>query len=76
MIQENIRLPNVTRVQEFTSAMREFDFEVDLTSGRYVINGKSIMGILSLDLAHPIQVTAEVPEHKKERFLEVIQSFA
>ena len=74
MIQENIRLPNVTRVQEFTSAMREFDF--DLTSGRYVINGKSIMGILSLDLAHPIQVTAEVPEHKKERFLEVIRSFA
>ena len=56
--------------------MREFDFEVDLTSGRYVINGKSIMGILSLDLAHPIQVTAEVPEHKKERFLEVIRSFA
>lgn len=76
MVQENIRLSTVTRVQEFTDAMREFDFEVDLSSGRYVINGKSIMGILSLDLAHPIQVTAQVPEHKKERFLEVIRSFA
>lgn len=76
MIQESIHLPTVARVQEFTAAMREFDFEVDLASGRYVVNGKSIMGILSLDLTHPIQVTAQVPEHKKERFLEVIHSFA
>lgn len=76
MIQESIHLPTVTRVQEFTAAMLEFDFEVDLASGRYVVNGKSIMGILSLDLTHPIQVTAQVPAHKKERFLEVIHSFA
>lgn len=76
MIQESIHLPTVMRVQEFTAAMLEFDFEVDLASGRYVVNGKSIMGILSLDLTHPIQVTAQVPAHKKERFLEVIHSFA
>jgi phosphocarrier protein HPr len=76
MIQESIHLATIERVQAFTSAMREFDFEVDLTSGRYVINGKSIMGILSLDLAHPIQVTAQVPEDKQERFLEVIHTFA
>lgn len=76
MIQENIRLSSVEQVQKFTSAMGEFDFEVDLLSGRYIVNGKSIMGILSLDLNHPIQVKAEVPQDKAERFLEVIHSFA
>ncbi len=34
------------------------------------------MGILSLDLGHPITVTAEVPEEQRERFLQVLQSFA
>jgi len=76
MIQENIRLSSVEQAQKFTSAMGEFDFEVDLSSGRYVVNGKSIMAILSLDLSHPIQVMANVPEEKRERFLEVIRSFA
>ena len=31
-------------------------FDVDLTSGRYVVDAKSIMGIFSLDLSSPIKV--------------------
>ena len=72
MIQEMIRLSNVEQAQNFCSAMGEFDFEVDLLSGRYTVNGKSVMGILSLDLNHPIQVRAEVPKDREERFLEEI----
>lgn len=76
MVQENIRLSGVEQAQEFTSALNEFDFEVDLSSGRYIVNGKSIMAILSLDLSQPIQVTAQVPEDRRERFLEVLRHFA
>ena len=44
MVTKTIHLTTVGRVQDFTSAMGEFDFEVDLSSGRYTVNGKSIMG--------------------------------
>lgn len=76
MTTQTVRLSTIERVQSFTAAMGEFGFEVDLSSGRYIVNGKSIMGILSLDLGHPITVTAEVPEDQRERFLQVLQSFA
>lgn len=76
MVTQIIHLNTVERVQEFTSAMGEFDFEVDLSSGRYTVNGKSIMGILSLDLHHGITAQAEVPEDQEERFLQVLQPFA
>lgn len=75
MITQAIRLSTIEQVQAFTAAMGEFSFEVDLSSGRYIVNGKSIMGILSLDLGHPITVTAEVPEDQRERFSQVLRSF-
>ena len=34
-----------------------YDGEVDLESGRYVVDGKSLLGIFSLDLRHPIKLT-------------------
>ena len=36
--------------------MSKYDYEIDLTSGRYVVDAKSIMGIFSLDLSKPIKV--------------------
>ena len=75
MTTQLIHLPTIERVQRFTAAMQEFDFEVDLSSGRYTVNGKSIMGILSLDLHHGITAQADVPEDQEERFLQVLQGF-
>ena len=41
---------------------------MDLISGRYVVDGKSIMGIFSLDLGNPIKVNIlqETDEYPKE----------
>ena len=36
----------------------KYDFEVDLVSGRYTVDAKSIMGIFSLDLSKPIELNA------------------
>ena len=38
--------------------MKKFTVEIDLISGRYVVDAKSIMGIFSLDLTQPINVEA------------------
>lgn len=76
MVTQIIHLPSVERVREFTAAMTEFDFAVDLCCGRYTVNGKSIMGILSLDLKQGITAQAEAPADQEERFTEVLRTFA
>ena len=38
---------------------------MDLASGRYAVDAKSIMGIFSLDLSKPIQLTAHTDDADK-----------
>ena len=52
----NIRLNSINDVKDFVNLVSRFSFDVDLTSGRYVVDAKSIMGIFSLDLAKEIKV--------------------
>ena len=52
----NINLNNVNKVKEFVNITSQFEVDVDLVSGRYVIDAKSIMGIFSLDLSKTIQL--------------------
>ena len=53
----NIKLSTIADVRDFVNAVTAFDGDIDLSSGRYVVDGKSIMGIFSLDLLSPIKLT-------------------
>lgn len=52
-----IRLSTIEEVRNFVNTVSKYDYEVDLKSGRYVVDAKSIMGIFSLDLLNKIEVT-------------------
>ena len=51
-----ISLTQVSQVQQFVNAVNKYPFDVDMVSGRYTINAKSLLGIYSLDLNRPLQV--------------------
>ena len=51
-----ILLSSINDVKNFVNIVSKYDCDIDLTSGRYVVDAKSIMGILSLDLSKPIMV--------------------
>lgn len=51
-----VQLSSVADVKQFVDAATCMPFEIDVRSGRYLVNGKSIMGLLSVDLAGPIQI--------------------
>ena len=53
-----IRLTSIESVRDFVEVVRQFEGDIDLSSGRYVVDAKSIMGIFSLDLMNPITLTA------------------
>ena len=69
----NIKLSTIADVRDFVNAVAAFDGEIDLSSGRYVDDGKSIMGIFSLDLAKPIKV--QVHADDASEFMSQIDSF-
>ena len=52
----NVVLSSINDVKNFVNIVSKYDYEIDLTSGRYVVDAKSIMGIFSLDLSKPIKV--------------------
>ena len=66
MASVNIRLKEINDVYKLVNVLVGFDGDVDLESGRYKVDGKSILGIFSLDLAKPIKM--DIPEfYKNER---------
>ena len=69
----NIMLNSIDDVKNFVNTVNKYDFDVDLTSGRYVVDAKSIMGILSLDLSKPIKLEAFTEE--PESFMEEMKPF-
>ena len=43
-------------IKELVKITNKYDYDIDLQSGRYVIDAKSILGIFCLDLSKPVQV--------------------
>ena len=52
----SISLKEVNDVTKFVNLITTYDYEVDLVSGRYIVNAKSLLGIYSLDLSKPVKL--------------------
>ena len=55
----NILLSSINDVKDFVNIVSKYDADIDLASGRYVVDAKSIMGIFSLDLSKPIKLETQ-----------------
>ena len=49
-----IKLSFAEEVKTFVNTVNKYPYEMDLRSGRHVVDAKSILGIFSLDLSKPI----------------------
>ena len=56
MSQSKIKLNATEEVQEFVNAATRCDFDVDVYYNRFLIDAKSILGVLSLDLTKVLTV--------------------
>lgn len=57
MTQFNIKISQIDDVYKLVNILVGFDGDIDLESGRYIVDGKSILGIFSLNLREPVKVT-------------------
>lgn len=69
----NVMLDSINSVKNFVNIVSKYDFDVDLSSGRYVVDAKSIMGIFSLDLSKPIKV--DIHAGNAESLVEELKEF-
>ena len=51
-----ILLDNVNKVKDFVDICSKSSKTIDAKSDRYTVDGKSIMGMFSLDLSQPIDI--------------------
>ncbi len=52
----SLTLSSVNDVKNFVDAASGCPCDVDVIAGRYLVNGKSIMGLFSIDLSQPVEV--------------------
>lgn len=72
MTEFNVMLSTINDVKEFVNIVSQYDFDIDLSSGKYVVDAKSIMGIFSLDLTKKIKLKAHTDN---EEFFEKIRKY-
>ena len=65
-----ILLDSIEKVKKFVDITSKFDEDIYITSNRYVIDAKSIMGILSLDLTKELTVVCEGQENLMKKIEE------
>ena len=69
-----ISLQMAQKVKDFVKVVQDCPYEIDLKSGKYVVDAKSILGIFSLDLSKPL--TVEIYSDNCEDILEKLAKFA
>ena len=70
-----IMLSSINDVKVFVNAANDQPCDIDIVSGRYVIDAKSIMGIFSIDLAKAITVEVHGTQSDIVNFQEAVKAF-
>ena len=73
-----VKMNSIENAKEFcqiTSSTPYKDIDIDLKCGRYVIDAKSILGILSVDLMNQMKVVFHGEKNDEIRFKNEIQKF-
>lgn len=72
-----IRLESISKVKNFVNIAARQDFEMDIASltTQHVIDGKSIMGIFSLNLEADVALVVHTSSENALKFFDEIQDF-
>ena len=75
MVKVDIRINSIREVAELTGKISTLPYEVDLKSGKYLVDGKSIMGAYSLDWEKPVTMEIHAEREQVSDFLADIDKY-
>ena len=67
-----IRMNTIEDVKHFVTAANAQVSDIDVVSGRYLVDAKSLLGLFSLDLTKPVDVVVHGLPSDREKFAEAI----
>ncbi len=70
-----IAIDSYRGIQEFTKIIGLYTNEFDLVQGRYIVNAKSTMGILSLDISKPLYLNIRDAGASLDQIIESLAPF-
>ena len=73
MIERQIKLNETEDVQEFVKEAAKCSFDIDISYNRIIIDAKSLLGILSMDLTRVLTVQCH---GESKEFNRTLQKFA
>ncbi len=73
MTTTKICINTINDVKNFVNIVTKCEYDVDIISGRYAIDAKSIMGIFSLDLSK--ELTLNIHSDNCAEFMDEIKSY-
>ena len=68
-----VTLNSIDSVKQFVNVSSTQSFDIDVTSGRYVVDGKSILALFSINLNQPVEVICHGTEEEAERFFHALK---
>ena len=69
MLIRKMSLNTIEKVKDFSNIVCKYDSTIDIQEGRYVIDGKSILGIFSLNLFNPLEIRIDFANEDEEKRL-------
>lgn len=70
-----VLIDTIEKVKEFVAITSQFTAELDIVSGKYVINAKSILGLFSLDLSKPVTLQIDGTDEEIEKVKEALAAY-
>ena len=64
LITKSVLINTIDNVKKLCAAASDTEYDIDLVSGRYVIDAKSIMGIFSLDLSKKLDIRVHTDDEE------------
>ncbi|MDD6662560.1 MAG: HPr family phosphocarrier protein [Lachnospiraceae bacterium] len=74
MLEKKIQLKAFSEVKEFVKAAEKCEYDVDVFYNRVVVDAKSILGVMSMDLTRPLTVKYHVED--QDCFEQTLNKFA
>lgn len=56
MQQVNVKFHDAEQIRQFVSIIDKFDTSFDLGSGQRIVDAKSLLGVMALDLSEPLRL--------------------
>lgn len=71
-----VLINTIPKIKKFASITCQFESEIDIIAGKYVLDGKSIMALFSINILEPITVRiVSDSEEEIESFNRVMEEF-